>query len=209
MNKIEKIVADFKWDIKHGGSFLETFHRKFAHTFITHRYELHILKPYYNVGLVLNVGAGRDCGKLGNNIISLDIRCGIDDYICLQNWNPIYPDIIADAEQGLPFKDNVFDCTMSMHFLEHVRNPETVLNEMIRITKPEKFVCGILPCSIKNKPYNYWKDKTHVQIWTKKDFLLWLSQRDFFDKVNLIQYCKMNRWLNPWSFDFVLRKKKN
>lgn len=207
-NRLKQIVQDFQRDISEGGTFWETFHRKFAHTLITHWYELHVLKPYWEKGYALNVGAGRDCGKLGDNVVSLDMRYGEDEYTKSHRWRPVYPDVIANAEDGLPFDDNTFDCVFSLHFLEHTNKTEFVIDEMIRVTKPEGFICGVIPCSIKNKPYNYWRDETHVKIWTRKDFLLWLSSRGFFDKLNLIQYCKMKRWINPWSFDFVFRKKR-
>jgi len=206
---LKRVLSDFERDRREGGNYFETFHRKLVHSLFMHKYELYVLRPYFSRGKALNVGAGRDCGKLGDNVISLDMRSGEDEYVSMQGWGKIKPDVVANAEDGLPFDDETFDCTFSMHFLEHTKNTEFVIEEMIRVTRPEGFICGILPCTIQNKPYNYWRDYTHVKTWTRKDFLYWLAQRGFFDKLNLIQYCKMKRWINPWSFDFVFRKKRN
>ena len=190
------------------GRFFSVIRRKLIHTLFTHHYELHILKPYWKKGRVLNVGAGRDCGRLGPNVISFDKRIGEDDYTKRQGWKKIYPDVVGDIEEGLPFDDNTFDCVMSTHLLEHTKNTQFCLHEMIRVTKPGGFICGVLPCVAGNGIYNYWKDSTHTKSWSRYDFLHWLAQNHFFDKVNVIQYCEMKLWLNPWSFDFVLQKKR-
>ncbi|MFQ5632843.1 MAG: class I SAM-dependent methyltransferase [bacterium] len=203
---LSRIIADFQRDKKFGGNYPETFRRKFVHSLYLHRYELWALKPYYRKGKVLNVGAGRDCGKLGDNVVSLDKRKGVDDYTMLAGWPAIQPDVVGDADNPLPFYDGVFDCVFSMHMLEHLRNPVFSFKEMLRVTRPSGFVAGILPCRAHNKDYNYWRDETHLHSWTRYDFHLWLSQQGFLGRANLIQYCRMKKWLNGWSFDFVLQK---
>jgi len=203
--KLRKVLSDFQKDKLDGGNYWETFQRKIVHSFITHKYELGILKPYWRQGYALNVGAGRDCGKLGKNVVSMDFRDGEDDYTKLAGWDAITPDIVKSADDPFPFKSETFDCVFSMHVIEHLKDPVFSINEMIRITKIGGFICGVIPCGAKNKPYNYWKDPTHLHIWTKHDFKQFLSQ--FFDQCNLIQYNKMNNWLNGWSVDFVMRRK--
>ncbi len=46
------------------------------------------------------------------------------------------------AGQGefLPFLDDKFDYVISLSTLEHVKNPELVLNEIVRVTKPGGFI---------------------------------------------------------------------
>lgn len=204
--RIEAIIGDFKRDRQDGGSFFETLQRKFVHTLYSHRYELFSIKPYWYRGKVLNIGAGRDCGKLGDNVISLDKREGIDDYTMMAKWPAIQPDFVGDADETLPFDDGEFDCVMSMHTLEHLKNPVFSLSEMLRVVKPCGYVAGILPCRSHNKDYNYWRDWTHLHSWTRYDFHLWLMHNGFLEKSNLVQYCKMKKWLCGWSFDFVLQK---
>lgn len=156
---------------------------------------------------MLNVGAGRDCGKLGENVLSMDVRIGSDDYTKLALWKePILPDYVHDANELFPFDDGIFDCVMSMHLLEHMDSLSQTLDEMFRVTKQDGIVCGILPCAAHNPHYNYWRDPTHIWAYSRYDFdkviLMSYIQRNNV----LIQYDSMNRRINPWSFDFAVRK---
>lgn len=45
------------------------------------------------------------------------------------------PDIVADAEQ-MPFDDDTFELILCTEVLEHVKNPETVLSECLRVLAP-------------------------------------------------------------------------
>ena len=172
MNSISQIITTFKRDIKDGGTIKEIFHRKFAHSTYLHNQELFSIKKYWSKGKVLNVGAGRDCGKLGGNVKSGDLRIGSDDYTKMAQWKePINPDYQFDANNQFPFENEEFDCVMSMHLLEHMENLEYTLREMLRITKWRGVVCGVLPCVTGNPYYNYWRDYTHLFAYSRHDFL--------------------------------------
>ena len=68
-------------------------------------------------------------------------------------------DIIADIDQGLPFfPDSSVDEIHSNHFLEHLRDLETVLTEMGRILKPGGRVQSFVPHF--SNPH-YYSDYTH------------------------------------------------
>lgn len=45
------------------------------------------------------------------------------------------PDILADLERKLPFKDDSFDCVLCLDTLEHVDNLHQLFEEMVRVTK--------------------------------------------------------------------------
>lgn len=93
MNSISQILATFKRDLGDGGTIKEVFHRKLAHSTYLHKQELDSTKKYWSKGRTLNVGAGRDCRKLGDNVLSADMREGVDDYTKLAGWKePIKPD---------------------------------------------------------------------------------------------------------------------
>ncbi len=51
---------------------------------------------------------------------------------------------VADGDT-LPYADNSFDCTCSFFTFEHVIDPQEILNEMTRVTKPGGFVIIICP----------------------------------------------------------------
>lgn len=44
--------------------------------------------------------------------------------------------IVSGVGEQLPFEDNRFDCVTSYQTLEHVQDPQKVIAEMIRVTKP-------------------------------------------------------------------------
>lgn len=50
----------------------------------------------------------------------------------------------ADGEV-LPFRKSIADVTLSMYTLEHLTKPETVIEEMIRITKKEGYLIFLAP----------------------------------------------------------------
>lgn len=210
-----RIINNFKRDRLEGGNFWETFRRKFIHSTYMHAYEWWSIKSYLK-GNVLNVGAGRDNQRrkwAEATITTFDQRPAADDYTKSHKWEYGAPDVVGNAHK-LDFPDGTFDCVLAMHLLEHCERPEIVLKEFFRVTKYNGHVVLILPCGAGNKPYNYWKDGTHLFIWTRYDFLQWLvpfvkpEQRNFKQSTcgNVVQYCKMKKIFNSWSFDIVLRK---
>jgi len=76
-------------------------------------------KEHLTANLVLNLG----CGKQMYGDVRVDLYRG-------------KANLIVDVEKSLPFKDNVFDEVYSRHFFEHLRNPSSVLGEMVRVLKP-------------------------------------------------------------------------
>jgi SAM-dependent methyltransferase len=73
-------------------------------------------------GIVLDCGAGWRA-SIRDNVITTEILR--------------YPstDIVAVGEQ-LPFRDATFDAVLSLHVLEHVRNPFICAAELMRVLKP-------------------------------------------------------------------------
>lgn len=76
----------------------------------------------YKDGLILDVGAGKR-NTYYSNVVNLDII----DYDTT--------DVVSVGER-LPFYDNVFDAIHSNAVLEHVKDPITCANEMMRVLKP-------------------------------------------------------------------------
>lgn len=53
-------------------------------------------------------------------------------------------DVVGNAE-ALPFSDNTFDAIVSESLLEHTEHPATVVNEMLRVTKPGGVIYASVP----------------------------------------------------------------
>lgn len=50
----------------------------------------------------------------------------------------------ANSER-LPFKSNSFECVISLFTLEHLTDPQTVINDMIRVTRPGGLIIFLAP----------------------------------------------------------------
>ena len=74
-------------------------------------------------GKVLEVGAGRKEGYTKESI-TIDIN---------SNFNP---DILASG-YNLPFKNNTFDTMIATEVLEHLERPQSFVNEIHRVLKPD------------------------------------------------------------------------
>lgn len=105
-----------------------------------------------------------------NKKIFLDLGCGNrkkDGYIGIDVSYLKGVDIIADADNGLPLKDNTVDGVYSNYFLEHTKDLVGVFQEIYRVSKREAIVTIIVPyyASI-----NAFKDPTHRQFFTEETF---------------------------------------
>jgi SAM-dependent methyltransferase len=70
-----------------------------------------------------------------------------------------------DAEKGIPFKNDFFDEVYSRNLFEHLKNPNFVLKEMFRVTKPNGKVVLITD----NASYWVWSipNKVHTGLYEK------------------------------------------
>jgi SAM-dependent methyltransferase len=62
-----------------------------------------------------------------------------DDYIAVGwagSYHAIRADIVADLNAHLPIESEVADAVVSLSVLEHLREPQTMLDEAFRILKP-------------------------------------------------------------------------
>lgn len=80
--------------------------------------------------IIVNIGSGNT--HLLKEIINLDII----DYKNV--------DIVSDIDR-LPFRDNSIDILVNIAVLEHVKNPEGVVDEITRVLKPGGMVYSYIP----------------------------------------------------------------
>jgi len=80
--------------------------------------------------------------------IKYDIGCGDkpkEGYIGIDT-NPDYnPDLLLDADEGLPFKDNTVDAIWMDNSLEHFANPIFILQECHRVLRSDGIIEVIIP----------------------------------------------------------------
>ncbi len=108
-------------------------------------------------GIVLDVGSGDQKWKrdVENRLEYISL-----DYVpaaASSPWRESYPQVNGDATD-LPFKDGVLDAVMSVFVIEHVRSPQLLLRESVRVLKPGGHLLLVGPGDIlmsHGEPYNY------------------------------------------------------
>ena len=94
-------------------------------------------------GMVLDCGAGRR-QRMRPNVITTEILR--------------YPstDVVAVGER-LPFRDGAFDAVLSLHVLEHVKNPFVCAKELARVLKPGGTLYAVTPyvVSVHGYPFHF------------------------------------------------------
>lgn len=70
--------------------------------------------------------------------VTLNLGCGNQRYgdVRVDKYRGS-ANLIADVEETLPFKDEMFEVVYSRFLFEHLRNPSVALEEMIRVLRPK------------------------------------------------------------------------
>jgi SAM-dependent methyltransferase len=92
----------------------------------------------------------------------IDIGCGtrkVEGTLGVDNVAVPGVDIVADLDQGLPFKDNSVDAVYAYHILEHLNDFLGTMNEIYRVCKPGALVFVKVPHAAST--FVTWKDPTH------------------------------------------------
>lgn len=110
-------------------------------------------------------GSDRKMRKMGMALQEkkLHLGCGeniFSGYINLDLRKLPGVDIVHDINQPLPFPDNTFAEIVALNVLEHVKDLQSVIREMYRVTEPG----GIWKIEVPyyNSPYA-WNDATHYR----------------------------------------------
>lgn len=111
----------------------------------------------YASGKVLEIGCGR-----GKKIATLEgpaERFGVEiSKSAIESAVAMFPNVqfmYADAE-NLPFEDNYFDFCYSLEVIEHVRNPQNMVREMVRVVKPGAYIFIQTPNYPTKRVYDFW-----------------------------------------------------
>ena len=124
--------------------------------------------------------------------VVLDIGCGIKTYqdvecklmVSLDGWMPLYPDILANLEEGvLPISNNSIDVILIIDVIEHIEkiNGLKIIDESKRVTR--RSIILFTPLWWEEDPGRHREDlwsfanpyKYHKSLWSKEDFTDWNS----------------------------------
>ncbi len=103
----------------------------------------------------------------------------------------------CDLNGRIPFADNSFDVCFSVEVIEHLNNPQNIINETHRILKPDGMLFLTTPNvhSIAQKirfmfsDELYWfRDKDHKNVGHIHPIFDWLLKRMIHDRFELLEY---------------------
>lgn len=143
-----------------------------------------ILKAVVPNGNCLDVGAGRgflakQLSATGCKVTALDIDHPLD-YSSSDGYT-----FVQGTVEELPFSDESFDTVTCCHVLEHVRNVDKAMQELIRVTKNKLLI--ILP---KQREYRYTPD-LHVRFFTYEHNIRAIIPSTYTDQAAIVR-CGMD-----------------
>jgi SAM-dependent methyltransferase len=130
--------------------------------------------------LVLDAGAGecRFKDKLKKDVRYVAVDTSWGD----QTWDYSNIDVAATLE-NLPFDSNVFDSIICTQVLEHVREPQILLNELFRTLKEGGIICITAPqgWGIHQAPHDYFRFTRYA--------LFYLLEKARFEQITITPSC--------------------
>ena len=105
--------------------------------------------------IVVDVGAGQcelEMFFQDSNYIGIDLAVGDD------NWDFSKLSVFGDVQQ-LPFESSFADAALNIWVMEHIPNPQSMVDEMYRILKPGGKVFLVVPFALHEhqQPYDYYR----------------------------------------------------
>ncbi|MBW2077893.1 MAG: methyltransferase domain-containing protein [Deltaproteobacteria bacterium] len=120
-------------------------------------------------GLTLDIGcgngkyAGGTYGSIGHEYIDeRNTIIGIDPLMSSEDRFPV----VAAYGENIPFQDNIFDAVVISSVLDHLVDPKTVLNEAMRVLKPDGR--AFIWSSVQEPGYS---NAYHMHTWTDESLL--------------------------------------
>ena len=137
---------------------------------LTYNIDQFVISSVYELGpdkLLLDAGAGesRFKSQLKNvRYIAIDTAWGDP------GWDYSKIDIIGSVDR-LPFDFNVFDVVICNQVLEHVKEPQLVLNELFRVLKHGGVVCITTPqgWGVHQAPHDYFRFTSYALSYLMKN----------------------------------------
>ena len=105
--------------------------------------------------VVVDVGAGQCELELffqDSNYIGIDLAVGND------NWDFSKISVLGDVQQ-LPFKNSFANAALNIWVMEHIPNPQSMVDEMFRILKPGGKAFLVVPFALHEhqQPYDFYR----------------------------------------------------
>ncbi len=102
--------------------------------------------------------------------MNLNAGCGFKrkkNWVNLDKYQQLNPDIVADLDKGLPFKNEIFEKILLSHVLEHISDVVFTMNELYRVMKSG----GIMTIEVPEFPtHGSIADPSHKHFFTRNSF---------------------------------------
>ena len=107
--------------------------------------------------------------------------------------------VVDGVGENIPFADAHFDVVMSTNVLEHVDDPQRVIDESLRVLKPGGHLVIIVP------NYGSWWEGhygvlwlPHMPLWMARIYIRLLGRDpEFLDTLNFVSAGHLRKWLKP------------
>jgi len=113
-------------------------------------------------------------------------------------------DILADARQGLPFRDNSVGVIRAHDFLEHLPDKIGIMNEIYRVLVPNGWLLSLTPSTDGRGAF---QDPTHVSYWNENSF--WYYTNRAYAKYAPEVKCRFQAKRLRTYFPFEWQKENN
>tara|TARA_B100001121_G_C18555350_1_gene557644 strand:- start:43 stop:699 length:657 start_codon:yes stop_codon:yes gene_type:complete len=152
-----------------------------------------LIKTFYNTELKKNQSL-LDLGSADGVFVNVSKKEGLDAY-------GLDAHDLDLEDDKIDFSDNRFDIVTAISLIEHVKNPNNLLKETMRVLKKDGIFILVTPDWSYNVQ-NFYDDPTHVKPYTKKS-LKFLLESFNFKEVYVVPWlvCKPSwMWKTPFSF---------
>ena len=150
-----------------------------------HAAKLAYIKRYKTTGTLLDAGCGEGF------FLQLALNAGFDAIGCDYDFRTDYPERVSvklgtlDSKNGLPFRDGMFDIVTCWAVIEHVRDPVTALQEILRVLNKDGYLfldtplCGDF-CERLVAARSHWlHPPEHLHVFTAKSLRLVIEKTGF------------------------------
>jgi SAM-dependent methyltransferase len=150
-------------------------------------------------GKVLNIGSGNGSDKTGDNYSNYFKNC--KDYTTLE-YEEGQSDLVGDIQNMPELKDETYDCVFCIWVLEHVKNTDDAIKEVLRILKKNgSFILAVpLNMAYHGYPRDYWRFSKDaiIELLTKNKFNI-----EYVDKVGIDKTIDKDPRLNFFGKDVI------
>jgi len=150
---------------------------------------------------ILDIGCGNgeiaeELKKMNFNVYGIDINITSKKIL---NNNFKKTDI---QKNKYPFPDNFFDIVFSKSTIEHLKNPDFLINEAYRVLKPNGVFICLTPSWKHNYKEAFYIDHTHVTPFTRHSLEVICKLSGF--KANCDYFYQLPLfWKNKWMIIFI------